>query len=46
MYGKRFAEHSEALLFLGLFSPDALRHRVQDLSYGPATGCCGAVRVG
>jgi macrolide transport system ATP-binding/permease protein len=27
-------EHTEALLSLGLFSPDDLRQRVQDLSYG------------
>jgi macrolide transport system ATP-binding/permease protein len=27
-------EHTEALLSLGLFSTDDLRHRVQDLSYG------------
>jgi hypothetical protein len=27
-------EHSEALLSLGLFSPDDLRQRVEDLSYG------------
>ncbi|MFF3737393.1 ABC-F type ribosomal protection protein Car(A) [Streptomyces sp. NPDC002566] len=27
-------EHTQALLSLGLFSPDDLRHRVQDLSYG------------
>ncbi|MDQ0688887.1 macrolide transport system ATP-binding/permease protein [Streptomyces achromogenes] len=27
-------EHTQVLLSLGLFSPDDLRHRVQDLSYG------------
>lgn len=27
-------EHTELLLSLGLFSPDDLRQRVQDLSYG------------